>query len=351
VPPRRLNASIPLDLETICLKCLEKEPGKRYASASKLADELGRYLLGKPITARPVTKLERAVKWARRRPAIAGLATAVALLTLYGFAGLTWQWRVAVNAQRESARLATGLVFDRALDRSTQHDAHEGLLWLARGLELAPDEPMQRLFRLNLEAWSREVHALERVMPPAKGAIDISFSPDGQRVLRSEVGAAQLWDLQESRPIGPTFAHRGFISHAVFSRDGRTIATAAQDGTARIWDAESGTPLGETLDHLGWPLALAYAPDERHVALSSASLDSGGILGKPACHFWDLAARRRVAIDPPRRENFGAPGLSSLAFDAAGKTLAVEGSHNVWFWDVAGARFVPPPIEMGWARN
>jgi WD40 repeat protein len=347
-PPRRLNASVPIDLETICLKCLEKEPARRYASAAAFGDDLRRYLAGEPIVARPVSRLERAVKWTRRRPAIASLTIAISLVSVMGIAAITWQWRVAVNAQRESARLATGLVFDRAVDRFTQHDAHEGLLWLARGLELATGEPMQRLFRLNLDAWSREVHALEQVMPPAKGAVDIAFSPDGQRVLRSEDRAARLWELEETRPIGPTFAHQGFISHAVFSRDGRTIATAARDGTARVWDVESGTPQGETLDHLGWPMALAYAPDERHLALSSAALESVGAFGKAACHFWDLAARRRVAIDPPGRENFGAPALSCLAFDLAGKTLALEGSQNVWFWDVTDARFVPPPVDVGW---
>ena len=97
VPPRRLNASIPRDLETICLKCLEKEPARRYASASDLAEDLGRYLAGEPIVARPVTRSERAVKWARRKPAIAALLGLVALVTALGLGGVLWQWRAAVR--------------------------------------------------------------------------------------------------------------------------------------------------------------------------------------------------------------------------------------------------------------
>ena len=89
VPPRRLNPSIPGDLETICLKCLEKEPASRYSSASTLAEELGRYLSGEPIRARAVGPLERARKWARRRPAAAGLVAVstigVVALSLTGF--------------------------------------------------------------------------------------------------------------------------------------------------------------------------------------------------------------------------------------------------------------------------
>src|SRR5437870_856202 len=71
VPPRLLNPSVPRDMETICLKCLEKEPTRRYATAKELADELGRFLEDKPVQARPVSRTEKIWRWCRRKPALA----------------------------------------------------------------------------------------------------------------------------------------------------------------------------------------------------------------------------------------------------------------------------------------
>jgi serine/threonine protein kinase len=93
VPPRVLNSAVPRDLETICLKCLEKDPHLRYASARELADELGRFLRSEPTLARPVGIMGKLGKWCRRRPAQATLSGALATALLLGSTGVLWEWR------------------------------------------------------------------------------------------------------------------------------------------------------------------------------------------------------------------------------------------------------------------
>jgi hypothetical protein len=96
--PRRLEQTIPRDLETICLKCLQKEPSKRYGSARELADDLQRWLDSKPIHARPIGGAERGWRWCKRNPMVAGLVAVVVAALLGGTAVATWQ------AVRESIR-------------------------------------------------------------------------------------------------------------------------------------------------------------------------------------------------------------------------------------------------------
>ena len=92
-PLRQLNDRIPRDLETICLKAMARERVRRYGTAGELADDLRRWLRGEPIRARPAGSPERAWRWCRRNPWVAGLATSLFVVLVAGFLGVLWQWR------------------------------------------------------------------------------------------------------------------------------------------------------------------------------------------------------------------------------------------------------------------
>src|SRR5262249_51141720 len=126
VRPTRLRPEVPRDLETICLKCLQKEPHRRYASALALAEDLRCARQDKPIRARPVGPVVRAWKWARRRPAAAAWRAATLLVSVRGFGGVTWQWqeaRLARDAALAEKREADGARADAVEERKKARSA------------------------------------------------------------------------------------------------------------------------------------------------------------------------------------------------------------------------------------
>ena len=117
VAPRTMMPSVPKDLETICLVCLEKDPARRYGSAGALAEDLGRWLDGHVIAARPVSRLQRLMRWRRRHPAVANLAASLLLILLGSIAALTTLWRQSVRQSRVAeGALARALESDRLSD-------------------------------------------------------------------------------------------------------------------------------------------------------------------------------------------------------------------------------------------
>lgn len=102
VRPSQLRPKLPRDLETICLKCLEKDPIQRYARAADLRDDLRRFMAGEPVVARPVGRTTRVIRWCRRKPAIAALSCALVVATTLGVVGMTSEYRRA-NHERDSA--------------------------------------------------------------------------------------------------------------------------------------------------------------------------------------------------------------------------------------------------------
>ena len=144
IPPRRLRPGVPRDLETICLKCLEKAPARRYASASAMAEDLERFLDNRPILARPAGVVDRGRKWARRRPAVALLSMAMAATVASSFTLVVGLWRRAeteaaaeAGARREAQRhrrraveSQAELALDQGLALCDRGEVDQGLLWL-----------------------------------------------------------------------------------------------------------------------------------------------------------------------------------------------------------------------------
>jgi eukaryotic-like serine/threonine-protein kinase len=320
VPPRRLNASIPRDLETICLKCLEKEPGRRYASAAGLAADLRRFLAGEPIAARPVTRLERLAKWARRKPTLAAAYMLGLLAVLLGGLGGTavWQWRAAEKAReretlaRSSAEMAQAEAVrardaaksaqaeaerqrDRADDARSAADKARVAEQNARAEAERQREKFERFdygrtiqvahqdwrdnnvpatlallesTRADLRGWEwRYVHRLcHSNLLTLKGHTGLvysaSFSPDGSRVVTGSYDqTAKIWDAKSGAVLLTLKGHGGPVRSASFSPDGSRIVTGSYDQTAKIWDAKSGAVLLTFKGHGGPVRSASFSPD------------------------------------------------------------------------------------------
>jgi CubicO group peptidase (beta-lactamase class C family)/tetratricopeptide (TPR) repeat protein len=227
VPPRRLNAAVERDLETISLKCLEKDPARRYSSAEALGEDLGRYLAGEPILARPVTAWERAGKWARREPAIAGLAASLILALIAGFAAVTGQWfrAEALRDTAEGRRIDADTQRREAEDRRQQAEANFAL---ARA---AVDDFHTRVSQSRL----REIPGLSslrlELLGSARGFYDEFLRRKGDDPgLRFGLSAAQLRvaqigaELDGRRAAGPAY-RQALASYEALAREQPDDAT------------------------------------------------------------------------------------------------------------------------------
>jgi hypothetical protein len=269
-PPEAINPDLPRDLATICLKCLQKEPGKRYASADDLAQDLENWLSGKPITARPIGRIERLRMWTFRHPALAGLAAMVVLSVTLGLAGVLWQWTEAVQA-RKAETAARRVAEARALQLQEQAlrirlQLNRAELQRGRMLMQAgdPDRAEAVLWSAALGSpWATERYQ-STTMPLTAGP----FTP----------AEWALWDLYRQQPREGTLPDIQATSLAV-SHDGRLVAGASA-GQLTVQDWVTGRMLlaGQTTSTL-----LAYpdiAPDGSAVAV--ADFISGRVM------LWDL---------------------------------------------------------------
>src|SRR5262249_31976741 len=205
--PRLLNASVPRDLETICLKCLEKEPARRYATARELAEELGRFLGNEPIHARPVSAPAKVWRWCRRKPALAAVLLLLHLVAAAGLAGILWQAHRTEVQRVESQQDLYVANVHRANDAMNGHNLDSARQFL-RAIEQSPAQRAMRDW-----AWRHVAHRARSDEIATLGRhdsqlADLAVSPDQRRCATiSEDGMAKLWDLVAGKQITSWRAH------------------------------------------------------------------------------------------------------------------------------------------------
>ena len=354
VPPRSLYKFTDSELETICLKCMEKSPERRYTSARALAADLERWLNHEPIQARPITVTQRVTKWMSRNPGITALLVLVHVVLALGLAGIIWMGaRAATRADESQDRLLRMYV-----TRGNQHlDAHEdftALLWFVQALRLEKQGPVrEENHRYRIDAVLRRASMLQQAIFHEAGFRDADFDPDGRRLLIGTAAATDLiWDVATGQVLSPDLKLPASVHRVRFSPDGKKALAMDVKGNARVWDAASGAPLTPFFrgrdyneDLFDWSVrklgpSAWFSPDGSTVLTA---------WGCKSAHLWDAASGEHLRAFSHDELVVGA------RFSPDGKYVVTGSKDNyARVWDVRTGQPLAKPLPhdkfVAWAE-
>jgi WD40 repeat protein len=395
--PGRLQPGVPRDLDTICLKCLEKDRFARYPSARVLAEELSRFLSGEPIHARPAGRVERGLKWARRNRMVAGLSFGLIASILFGSAFGVFQLlrardealaraaveresRVKIEAERSRAvageeQALARLAFSRALSgqqRARQGDATGAACFFA---EAFAAQPLPRYHanaammlasgaRLERSFGSRNIKCVAvrgQMVAIGEGDSSVSvrelstarlvksFHVDGMdslalgsdRLVVSHRRGATLWDIERGVEVG--LLSRSEIKLVAFTPDGKYVVVFYEEHSfgpeyvppkAAVFDAKTGKEAWPITPR-SYPVSAEFSPDGRFMALRNLS----GYV-----ELWSMVLHQPVGTQVIH----DGANVKALAFTPDGAALVgVAEDGLLRRWDTTTGKLLGEPLNLG----
>lgn len=308
--PRQLNPTVPRELETICLHCLQKNPESRYATAAAVAEDLRCFVEGRPLRARPVSALGRGWRWCRRQPALAALVLLLLLSVAAGFTGVFYQWQRAEAIAEEERRLHWQA---EASERKARLRSYAADMFAASQALLSED-------------FGRASELVERAIPQA-----------GKEDFRGPEWHWLRWSThgQETAVLE---GHPWIVACVAASPDGRWLASggrfvtgsSAEQSTARVWDVAAQKPVFVFPKDLGSVKSLAFTSDGKrllHTAANAARLFSTETWSdeSPAIPASSAALAHTQPWLAATAPNTGAVGIYDIENRALIRTLSIQG--------------------------
>ncbi len=349
VPPRRMQSKLPSDLNTICMKCLQKLPRQRYGSALALAEDLRHFLDDEPIMARPIGSSERILKWAKRRPsraaliAVCFLGSLILLASWFKYSMDLSEANTQIRKERDhavQAEEATKNEWNRArrslyalqlanVSTVYETDPARGLT-LLEDRERCPEELRDFSWSLFQQICKRSHRMLTGHTKTVRSAI---YSKDGSWLASASYdGTIKVWDLANCKERFTVTGNHGAVRTLAIVDGDKTLLAGMEDGVLQSFSAADGHPTVTLKGHTKGVTALVATADGSKIA--SASSDGEILLHR------GLHDKQPITLGV-------AQGLTSMAFAPNGKHIATSAANGIVIWDIESRRpDTGPPLKQ-----